>query len=177
LITMADSGASDAGASDAGASRDINVRSDSYLIACTVGTCPHCRAPTRLVALVLPPGHESLDFGVDADADVWEISVCPAFLFYVEQLSASVERRLKSFSAVYRLAFGAATPGPYWANHCQNCDSMLDDHDLFCEPEGAFLPTGPVGASAIELVRIGEAVEAAAGGYYACDFFESMAAD
>ncbi len=51
---------------------------------------------------------------------------------------------------------------------------MLDDHDLFCEPEGAFLPTSQAQAAAIQLVRIDEPLEAAAAGY-ACDpqFFES----
>ncbi len=51
---------------------------------------------------------------------------------------------------------------------------MLDDHDLFCEPEGAFLPTSHARAAAIQLLRIDEPLEAAAAGY-ACDpqFFES----
>ncbi len=220
-------GGSDRGAdSGAGGGNDSNVRSGSYLIARTWARCPHCRGSTRLVALLLPAGHESLDLDADADpedapdaeadadpntdtdtddapgvhaelnaerdaapdgepdpapdpaptAAPWELSVSPAFLFYIERLPGAVERRLQRLCAGYRWAYCPAVLGSYFANHCQHCDSQLADHDLFCEPEGAFLPTGPAAAAAIERVLIEEPVEAAAAGYSACDFFEFMAA-
>jgi len=164
-------------------SSEINVRSDGYLVARATGTCWSCGAATRVFALALPPGHEALAMDADADADadaetrptgVWDAAIRTALLFYVALLPDAVQRRLREFSSLYRVARGAATPGSYWANHCESCGSMLDDHDLFCEPEGAFLPTSQAQAAAIQLVRIDEPLEAAAAGY-ACDpqFFES----
>jgi hypothetical protein len=159
---------------------EINVRSDGYLIARAMGTCWYCGASTRLLALALPPGHETLAMDADPEGeqlaqDVWDAALCNAFLFYVAYLPDAVQRRLQEFSPLYRFARSAATLGSYWANHCERCGSLLDDHNLFCEPEGAFLPTSHTRAAAIRLVRIDEPLEAAAAGY-ACDpqFFESM---
>jgi hypothetical protein len=41
----------------------------------------------------------------------------------------------------------------------------LDDHELFCEPEGAFLPTSESTAAAIHLVLVDEPFETSAAGY------------
>lgn len=165
---------------DADSSDDLNVRSDSYWIAHTIGECGQCGAATRVIALALPPGHESLtlEWSVDGDepvGHVWESTAASAFLFYVEHLPEGLQRRLEEFSRNYHLAGSDYTRGPYWANHCGSCDAAIDDHDLFCEPGGAFLPTTPESAAAITLVRIAEALQAAAIGY-ACEpqFFESM---
>jgi hypothetical protein len=51
----------------------------------------------------------------------------------------------------------------------------MEDHDLFCEPDGAFLPTTPQSAGSVTLERVDEALEAGAVGY-ACDpqFIDSM---
>ncbi len=168
-------------------SSEINVRSDGYLVARATGTCWSCGAATRVLALALPPGHEALAMDADADAnadaddegekqttEVWDAANCTALLFYVALLPDAVQRRLREFSSLYRVARSAATPGSYWANHCESCGSVLDDHDLFCEPEGAFLPTSQAQAAAIQLVRVDEPLKAAAAGY-ACDpqFFDS----
>ena len=164
-------------------SSEINVRSHGYLVARATETCWCCGAATRVLALALPRGHENLAMDADADTDaeggvlapeVWDAALCNAFLFYVAYLPEAVQRRLREFSSLYRFARSAATLGSYWANHCESCGSMLDDHDLFCEPEGAFLPTSHARAAAIQLVHIDEPLEAAAAGY-ACDpqFFES----
>jgi hypothetical protein len=52
---------------------------------------------------------------------------------------------------------------------------LIEDHDLFCEPDGAFLPTTAESAAAVTLERVDEALEAGAVGY-ACDpqFLGSM---
>ncbi len=164
--------------SDSNSSIDINVRSQGYWIAQTVGTCTRCGAFTRLLALGLPPRHEalSLDDGSDAaEPEAWELANCNAFLFYIERLPEAVAARLQTHSAVYRPAYSAAALGTYWANHCESCGSLLEDHDLFCEPDGAFAPASPAAAAAIELVRIEEPIAAAAAGYaIEPAFFESM---
>jgi hypothetical protein len=52
---------------------------------------------------------------------------------------------------------------------------MLADHDLFCEPGGAFLPTTELSAGLIQLLPIDEAFEAAAAGYaHQPEFFDAM---
>jgi hypothetical protein len=151
---------------------DINIRSHGYFIAHRVATCWRCQASTPLLALVLPPEHETLSLDADADAerdelaqDTWQTAPVSAILFYIGYLPEAVQRWLKDISPFYRFAHCAATQGAYWANHCERCDSLLDDHELFCEPEGAFLPMSPASAAAIHLLRINESFEAAAAGY------------
>ena len=70
---------------------------------------------------------------------------------------------MQALAPLYRLA--PAAQGPYWANHCERCGAIQEDHDLFCEPEGAFLPISPAAASIIEFLPIDEILEAAAAGY------------
>jgi hypothetical protein len=165
---------------DSDSKANINVRSGSYWIAHTTGECDRCRAQTRCVALALPPSHQSLalDWDVQQDELVaynWETAEWSAFIFYVEYLPEEVRRRLQAASGGYRFAFSERTQGSYWANHCANCGALMEDHDLFCEPDGAFLPTTPESAAAVTLERVDEALEAGAVGY-ACDpqFLGSM---
>jgi hypothetical protein len=166
---------------DSSSTATINVRSGSYWIAHATGECSCCRATLRLVALALPPQHQSLvlDWHVDKDELAeygWETVAWSAFLFYVEYLPEEIRLRLQAASAGYRLAFSERTQGSYWANHCANCGALMEDHDLFCEPDGAFLPTTAVSAALVTLEHVDEALHAGAVGY-ACDpqFLDSMA--
>jgi hypothetical protein len=156
-------------------SRDdsFNVRSNAYLIARAAAICPRCREETRVAALVLPPGHETRSMNDEGDetaaddpalcGDSWERAVCHAVLFYIESLPDAVRRRMQALVPMYRLA--PASQGSYWANHCERCGGIQEDHDLFCEPEGAFLPISPAAASIIEFFPINEVLDAAAAGY------------
>jgi hypothetical protein len=152
---------------------DPNVRSRSYYVACTNAGCWHCGLSTRLLALAVPHGHEILDADPpdpDDDQDAaapgaWQRANINAFLFYVEFLSDGVQRRLIQLSRDYRLARSAATLSSYWANHCQHCGALLDDHELHCEPDSAFMPTSEDAATSIQLVQIQEPFEALAAGY------------
>jgi hypothetical protein len=134
---------------------------------------------TRLVALALPPSHESLSLAEDDEdgpvSDSWDEVPWSALLFYVGYLPEGVQQRVQAFSETYRPAVGPAAQGSYWANHCEHCGSLQEDHDLFCEPAGAFLPVDAASASAIELTRIDEPFAAAAAGY-ACapEYLEHM---
>ncbi len=167
---------------DSGFEASINVRCDSYWIARATGECDRCHAETRFVALALPPHHQSLALDWDIEQDEWvaynwETAAWGAFLFYVEYLPEQVRRRLQRASKGYGFAFSERTQGSYWANHCATCAALIEDHDLFCEPDGAFLPTTAAGAAAVTLERVDESFEAGAIGY-ACDpqFLDSMAA-
>jgi hypothetical protein len=155
---------------DSGSKANINVRSGSYWIAHAAGECGGCHGTTRLVALALPPQHQSLALDWDIEKDelvdyVWETVEWSAFIFYVEYLPEEVRRHLQAASEGYRFAFSDRTQGSYWVNHCDSCGALIEDHDLFCEPDGAFLPTTAVSAAAVTLQRIDEALEAGAAGY------------
>ena len=161
---------------------NINVRSSSYWIAHATGECDGCRAETRFVALALPPSHQSLALDRDVQQDElvaydWETAEWGAFLFYVESLPDEVRRRLQAASPGYRFAFSERTQGSYWSNHCTVCGALIEDHDLFCEPDGAFLPTTALSAANVTLERVDEVLEAGAVGY-SCDpqYLDSMVA-
>ena len=165
---------------DSGSKENINVRSNSYWIVRATGECDRCRAETRFVALALPPNHQSLELDWDIEAHElvdynWETAEWSAFLFYVEYLPEKVRRRLQAVSKGYRFAFSERTQGSYWANHCATCGASIEDHDLFCEPGGAFLPTTPESAAGVTFEHVDEALQAGAVGY-ACDpqFLGSM---
>ena len=152
-----------------GSPQGVNVRSKDYFIALTVGPCTFCGVSTPLLALVLPPSHETLSPAEDDEdgalPEAWDRVPWSAFLFYVEYLPDGVQQRVQAFCKTYRPAASPAAQGSYWANHCEHCGSLQEDHDLFCEPEGAFLPVDAASASAIELTRIDEPFAAAAAGY------------
>ncbi|MEA3106776.1 MAG: hypothetical protein QOI88_1381 [Gammaproteobacteria bacterium] len=155
------------------ASHEINIRSSRFYIARTVSTCWHCGSPTALVALAVPPGHETLD--VDDEVSAWSVADHNAFLFYIDFLPAAIQDRLNQHLPSYRRGDGALAAGSYWANHCGRCGSRLDDHELFCEPEGAFSPTSESTAAAIRLAAVDEAFETSAAGYsYEPQYFSAM---
>ena len=175
---------------------EMNIRSPRYYIACTVSTCRHCGSPTALVAIAVPPGHETLDVDDDASDNgsgdqtqhredpvaAWSVADHNAFLFYVDSLPAAVQKQINQYQPAYRpIDAAAAAPaagegsGSYWANHCEKCGGQLDDHELFCEPDGAFLPTSESTAAAIHLVLVDELFETSAAGYsYEPPHFDAM---
>jgi hypothetical protein len=170
---------------------DANVRSQLYYVARTSVRCPHCGLSTRLLALAMPRGHETLhagtddDSGADTDADdelcdesgqdVWQPANVNALLFYVEGLPGAVQNRLQQLSRFFHLAYDPGAKNCYWANHCEHCGNLLGDHELHCEPEGAFMPSSEAAAKNIQLLRVQEPFAAAAVGY-ACEpeFFACM---
>ncbi len=148
---------------------DANVRSShGYYIAESLATCSRCSAVTRVFAVALPHEHETIALDPDADCeegarDTWEAAGSGAFIFYLERISEAVQQRLTQLAPRLRFSFSPQVQGAYWANHCECCDSLLEDHELFCEPDGAFLPVH--GADEIRFLRIGEPFEAFAAGY------------
>jgi hypothetical protein len=162
---------------------DPNVRSQTYYVASTDARCWHCGSSTRLLALAVPHSHEILDADAtsaagDHDAatpDAWQRANINAFLFYVEFLPEGVQSRLTQLSRNYRWVHSSATLSSYWANHCQQCGALLGDHELHCEPDGAFMPTSEGAATGIHLAQIFEPFEALAAGYaFEPEFFSFM---
>jgi hypothetical protein len=141
---------------------DAGFRSQMYYVARTTAQCQDCGLPTCLLALALPRGHEMRD----GDAqDKWHPADANAFLFYVELLSDDVEQRLQELSRHFHPARSRATQSTYWANHCQHCGTLFEDHELHCEPDGPFMPSSEASAADVELLRIDESLQAAAAGY------------
>jgi hypothetical protein len=161
---------------------DANVRSHTYYVARTHVRCWHCGLPTRLLALAMPHDHETRDGDTQADADggdpasdAWQRAAVNAMLFYVERLPDDVRDRLNWISPFFRLAHSAATLNSYWANHCEHCGTLLGDHELHCEPDGAFMPSSEAAAANIQLQQIEEPFEAVAVGYaFEPEFFGFM---
>jgi hypothetical protein len=161
---------------------DANVRSHTYYVARTKVRCWHCGLSTRLLALAVPHNHETLDGDTQADADcgdsasdAWQRAAVNAMLFYVERFSDDVRDRLNGISPFFRLAHSAATLNSYWANHCEHCGALLGDHELHCEPDGAFMPSSEAAAANIQLQQIQEPFEAVAAGYaFEPEFFGFM---
>jgi hypothetical protein len=161
---------------------DANVRSQTYYVARTSARCRHCGLSTRLLALAMPHNHETLDGDAQPDtdcgepaSDAWQRSAVNAILFYVERLPDDVQDRLNRISPFFRLAHSAATLNSYWANHCEHCGTLLGDHELHCEPDGAFMPSSEAAAANIQLQQIQEPFEAVAAGYaFEPEFFGFM---
>ena len=151
-----------------------NYRSSDYSIAQTDTRCLHCGRSTRVLALVLPENHETLDTETE-EPNVWQPAGANAVLFYVARLPDDVQRRLFQLSPTFRLAHSDATANSYWANHCEHCDSLLSDHELHCEPDGPFMPCSEIEAVRIQLLKIGEPFAAAAAGCaFEPEFFQFM---
>ena len=138
---------------------DANVRADSYFVVSTTARCWHCGTSTRLLALALPNGHEVLE------EHEWQYSSASALLFYVEHVSEEVREKLQELSSCFHPGYSVATLNTYWANHCEFCATLLDDHDLHCEPDSAFVMSSETAAARIELSHIEEPFEASSAGY------------
>jgi len=158
---------------------DANVRSQTYYVARTNARCWHCGGLTHLFALAMPRNHETLDVDLQFDADAysasddcdkpkpnaWQRTNANAFIFYVEYLPGAVKDRLSRLSQAFHPGYSAATMNTYWANHCEHCAKLLGDHELHCEPDGAFMPSSEALATNIQLLQILEPFEAVAAGY------------
>jgi hypothetical protein len=144
---------------------DPNYRSPKYSIACTATRCSQCGQSTRVLALLLPEDHETLDAETAEESNAWQPEGGNAFLFYIAYLPDGVQRRLFQLSSTIRAARGEATANCYWANHCEHCGLLLDDHELHCEPDGAFMPCSEAEAQNIVLLQVNEPFEALAAGY------------
>jgi len=60
-------------------------------------------------------------------------------------------------------------------HYCEHCGTLLGDHELHCEPEGAFMPSSEAAAANIHLLQIPEPFQAVAAGYtFEPEFFGFM---
>jgi hypothetical protein len=147
---------------------DANLRSSSYLIAETQVQCRQCSRAARVLAIGLPPNHESLTEGE------WQTVDANAFIFYVGGLTDAVSRLLLERSAEFHRTSGTDPAESHWANHCPHCAGIFSDDELHCEP-GGFMPSSTLEAQAILLTNVEQAFSAFAAGYaLEPEFFASM---
>jgi len=157
---------------------DINSRSQIYFIARGWQRCECCRNMTSVVGLLVPAGHETLETDARTESDrsaaeVWERADHEAILFDVEYLPRAIQNRLRQVAPHYRVSGANAAGRSNWVNHCSCCGAQQADFDLFCEPEGAFVPISPAAAAQIRLITVHEPFEAHASGYgHAPEFLE-----
>ena len=137
---------------------DANIRSSSYYIAEASVQCLSCGQWTRVLALALPAPHEVLI------EDEWQAADVGAFLFYVTELPEGVRRQLMQACSFFRLTRDPESSDPYWANHCEYCDELVNDDELHCEP-GGFMPGHADQAQTILLAEVRHAFRAVAAGY------------
>ena len=102
-----------------------------------------------------------------------QVAEAEAALFYIERIPEDVLSRLLQFSQHYRIGSSDAAEESYWMNHCSFCGVGQDDFELYCEPEGAFMPISAEAAASIQLSEVIEPFVAQAAGYaYAPEFFD-----
>jgi hypothetical protein len=127
---------------------ETNVRSAAYFLAQSVAACGRCSQPSSAFSFGLLPGHQrQVDEG-------WESVDMGVLLFYIDYLSPEVISVAQELTPHYRLDYSPLTATEYWVNHCQHCGALLEDHDLHCEPDGAFLPLNTREAEGILLVEV-----------------------
>ena len=163
-----------------------NVRAPTFYVAHTDSRCWHCGLPTHVLALAMPNSHETLDAEAQSGAEKggesasveWQRANVHALLFYVQELAEDVQYRLNHLLPSFRLAHSPATLNSYWANHCEHCGALLGDHELHCEPDGAFVPSSEAAAANIRLLLIEAPFEAVAAAFaFDPEFFSFMRKD
>lgn len=129
---------------------DIGIRCDKYFVAQTATKCWRCGDATRVMGIVLPSGHETLES--DDNGSAWWIRQFePCFVFYITELAAPVATHVSRISPNYRVDFSKTTSSSYLMNHCEHCNMKQGDFAMYCEPGGAFFPTSQESARDIRL--------------------------
>jgi hypothetical protein len=113
-----------------------------------------------------------------AEPGVWEPAVASAVIFLIDYLPEAVQNRLCEVSPHYHLDRSEQAEKSNWMNHCSFCRAPLTDFELYCEPEGALLPTSEEALASLRLFEVQEPFEAQAGGYaYAPELLDTMQRD
>jgi hypothetical protein len=141
-----------------------NIRCAGYWIASTMSRCGSCGELTRVVAVALPPGHETLDLDAsEGAAETWVCATLPAVLFAVYHLTEPVRRELQRRSVAYRLT--SVDGAEQWNNHCEHCGAPQDEEELHGEPDAGFMPASADTGARIRVEAIAEPFLAGAAGY------------
>ena len=138
---------------------DANYKASHFYLLSTNHACRQCGVVTRVYALAMPASHQSLHRDDNNEsADVWQPAEVPTVLFHVAALTADVAMCLQELAPSYRLSSNTCN-NARWTNHCDHCHEPLDDDELHCELEAAFMPISIEAARAIHLVEVLESIQ------------------
>lgn len=135
-----------------------SVRAGRYYVVLSGQTCWKCSNRTKMVAVGLPTGYESL-----GDGGRWYRSPTPAIARNVTKLSDQVAERICAGHVGFRFGISKSAKISYWFNHCLTCGAKQGDHMAHTQPGGAFFPTSTAQAAEMDLVAIPEPIELVAG--------------
>jgi hypothetical protein len=140
---------------------DANFMACHFYLLNAATPCPHCGMVTAVFALAVPAPHQWLHTDdEDERADIWQAAQhSPAVLLHVEALNGSAAIQLRDLAPGYRPGRTPASGVSRWVNHCDLCDRPLEDDDLHCEPEAAFMPVSPEAARMIRLTEVHHPLE------------------
>ena len=142
-----------------------NFKASHFYLLSAPTKCAHCGMQTPVFALAVPVPHQWLHTDEEEErADVWQPAHAPTVLFHVEAMCAAAALRLRDLAPGYRPESSAASVAARWINHCDRCDGPLEDDDLHCEPEAAFMPVSPEAAHMIHLADVHHPLEVNAAG-------------
>lgn len=152
-----------------------NIRCADFFLAETARRCQRCHGCTRVVAILLPAGHEVLREDDDPTQDHWERSDEPTLLSYVNYLPERAGRAVRQLAPRYRLDDSRTLGYAYWMNHCEHCDAKLGDSRLHEHLGAGFDPATPAQAARIVLRSVSAVFEAGCGNYTCgVEFMDAM---
>lgn len=118
-----------------------NIFSPGFWVASSIERCQQCREYTPCFTFLLPSGNKELDLEIDENEPLeWITHSHEYFLKDVWSLSTTAIERMQISTKSYYVDSTSDTTRPYWANHCQNCNAILDESLMFGEPGGGFSP-------------------------------------
>jgi len=149
----------------------FNIRASSYFVLRAAHRCDACGSVSPVIALAVPPGHESTEADLeldDADADSpgldpqafrdwlfapvqWQTIPGPAMISSTRALAPGVAQTLSALAPGYR-------PNPErsgeWSNFCEHCDKPIWDGALYPTTGQAFCPGGPEAAAQVSAQQV-----------------------
>lgn len=151
----------------------LNLRAPEAYLVRGSKLCWKCSAPIAVIGFLMAPGFQMLESWDDGEA-TWSEQDDWRFAHYIGELAQPAARFAVATSPDYRLAFSKTTNSRYWANHCPACRRLQGDFNLFCEPDGPFMPTTRQEASTLRATRLVEPFEACGEPSFDVDFASSI---
>lgn len=129
----------------------FNLRAPGYFLAHSADRCWRCKHLTLVMGFLLPRGVEELQHDPLSPDDDWQGLPLVVFAHTITQLDQRVALTAKSLGARLSLQESKQAGMSYLMNMCEHCNAQLGDNFLFGQPDGAFHPTTPQGASLVRL--------------------------
>ncbi len=128
-----------------------------FYIALNKRVCWKCGELTEVIALASNNFYELDYVNVDDENDLsqkWFKQEYFSFFSTPEYIDQDVITLIQSKFPFYKLGYSKTINCKYWANHCQNCNTLQGDFFNHNEPEGAFFPTSIEECKEIKLIEV-----------------------